>query len=64
MNFFQLLKVGDYMKTMSLLSMKQDEEDIVAYLCKNLDFFLYSQNHPDLDHYQNFVVLPISVESF
>ena len=37
---FEYDSMGDFMKTMSLLSMKQDEEDIVAYLCKNLDFFL------------------------
>lgn len=57
---FEFDSMGDYMRSLSLLQSKKDEKDIVAYLAKNLSYFKSNWNHPDFDHYHNFLKIFLS----
>lgn len=57
---FEFDSMGDYMRSLCLLQSKRDEKDIVVYLAKNLSFFKSNWNHPDFDHYHNFLKIFLS----
>lgn len=57
---FEYDSMGDYLRSQSLLELKKEEADIVDILAKNTTFYQSNINHPDYEHYYNFLITFLS----